>query len=142
MSEQEAAGLYRVAQCIVPLEARFGGRSNGKQSVLLRKKPRSAAGLTSSRLRSQPSLVFIFLMPQLRQRSAPRSAKAQFTHDATIQLRRRKRAVAQLTEQARVTGYSRSAIIGRRLSKVRRSCRPRRPRAAERYRQLISNTNL
>jgi len=78
-----------------------------------------------------------------KKKRAPGRPKAQFTHDATIQLRLEQGQLEQLTEQARVTGYSRSAIIRAALDGVQ----VLRPAASleqrEQYRQLVKlATNL
>jgi len=78
-----------------------------------------------------------------KKKRAPGRPKAQFTHDATIQLRLERGQLEQLTEQARATGYSRSAIIRAALDGVQ----VLRPAASseqrEQYRQLVKlATNL
>ncbi len=78
-----------------------------------------------------------------KKKRAPGRPKAQFTHDATIQLRLESGQLAQLTEQARVTGYSRSAIIRAALDGVQVLQAAPSPEQREQYRQLVKlATNL
>jgi hypothetical protein len=82
------------------------------------------------------------MSPDKKQRS-PGRPKALFTHDATIQLRLESGQLAQLTEQARVTGYSRSAIIRAALEGVQVLQAAPTPEQREQYRQLVKlATNL
>jgi len=78
-----------------------------------------------------------------KKKRAPGRPKAPFTHDATIQVRLESGQLAQLTEQARVTGYSRSAIIRAALDGVRVvQAQPSDEQRAQ-YRQLVKlATNL
>jgi hypothetical protein len=78
-----------------------------------------------------------------KKKRAPGRPKAQFTHDATIQLRLESGQLAQLTEQARVTGYSRSAILRAALDGVQVLQSAPSPEQREQYRQLVKlATNL
>lgn len=78
-----------------------------------------------------------------KKKRAPGRPKAPFTHDATIQLRLNQVQLAQLDEQAQVTGYSRSAIIRAALDGVRVLQPAPTPEQAEQYRQLVKlATNL
>lgn len=80
--------------------------------------------------------------PAKKQR-APGRPKALFTHDATIQLRLNSWQLEQLTEQARVTGYSRSAIIRAALDGVQVLQAAPTAEQREQYRQLVKlATNL
>lgn len=80
--------------------------------------------------------------PAKKQR-APGRPKALFTHDATIQLRLNSWQLEQLTEQARVTGYSRSAIIRAALDGVQVIQAAPTTEQREQYRQLVKlATNL
>ena len=78
-----------------------------------------------------------------KKKRAPGRPKAPYTHDATIQLRLERGQLAQLTEQARVTGYSRSAIIRAALDGVRVLQAAPTAEQREQYRQLVKlATNL
>jgi hypothetical protein len=78
-----------------------------------------------------------------KKKRSPGRPKAPFTHDATIQLRLESGQLAQLTEQARVTGYSRSAIVRAALDGVRVLRPAPGPEQAAQYRQLVKlATNL
>ncbi len=78
-----------------------------------------------------------------KKKRSPGRPKAQFTHDATIQLRLERGQLEQLTEQARVTGYSRSAIIRAALDGVQVLRPAASPEQREQYRQLVKlATNL
>jgi len=78
-----------------------------------------------------------------KKKRSPGRPKARFTHDATIQLRLESQQLAQLTEQARVTGYSRSALIRAALDGVRVVQAAPSAEQRERYRQLVKlATNL
>jgi hypothetical protein len=78
-----------------------------------------------------------------KKKRAPGRPKAPFTHDATIQLRLESGQLAQLTEQARLTGYSRSAIIRAALDGVQVLQAAPTPEQREQYRQLVKlATNL
>ncbi len=78
-----------------------------------------------------------------KKKRAPGRPKAPYTHDATIQLRLERGQLAQLTEQARVTGYSRSAIIRSALDGVQVIQAAPTPEQREQYRQLVKlATNL
>ena len=78
-----------------------------------------------------------------KKKRAPGRPKAQFTHDATIQLRLERGQLEQLTEQARVTGYSRSAIIRAALEGVQVFQAAPTAEQREQYRQLVKlATNL
>jgi hypothetical protein len=82
-------------------------------------------------------------MPPDKKKRSPGRPKAQFTHDATIQLRLESGQLAQLTEQARVTGYSRSAIIRAALDGVQVLQAAPTAEQREQYRQLVKlATNL
>ena len=79
----------------------------------------------------------------VKKKRAPGRPKAQFTHDATIQLRLERGQLEQLTEQARVTGYSRSAIIRAALDGVQVLQAAPTAEQREQYRQLVKlATNL
>lgn len=78
-----------------------------------------------------------------KKKRAPGRPKAPFTHDATIQVRLESGQLEQLTEQARVTGYSRSAIIRATLDGVQVFQAAPTPEQREQYRQLVKlATNL
>ena len=78
-----------------------------------------------------------------KKKRAPGRPKAQFTHDATIQLRLERGQLEQLTEQARATGYSRSAIIRAALDGVKVIQAAPTVEQREHYRQLVKlATNL
>lgn len=78
-----------------------------------------------------------------KKKRVPGRPKALFTHDATIQLRLTSWQLEQLTEQARVTGYSRSAIIRAALDGVQVLQAAPTPEQREHYRQLVKlATNL
>ena len=78
-----------------------------------------------------------------KKKRAPGRPKAHFTHDATIQLRLESGQLAQLTEQARVTGYSRSAIIRAALDGVQVLQAAPTLEQREHHRQLVKlATNL
>jgi hypothetical protein len=78
-----------------------------------------------------------------KKKRAPGRPKALFTHDATIQVRLESGQLAQLTEQARVTGYSRSAIIRAALDGVHVLRSAVSSEQREQYRQLVKlATNL
>jgi hypothetical protein len=78
-----------------------------------------------------------------KKKRAPGRPKALFTHDATIQLRLEREQLAQLTEQARVTGNSRSAIIRAALDGIQVLQPAPSPEQREQYRQLVKlATNL
>ena len=78
-----------------------------------------------------------------KKKRAPGRPKAPFTHDATIQLRLERGQLAQLTEQARMTGYSRSAIIRAALDGVQVIQAAPTAEQREHYRQLVKlATNL
>jgi nitrogenase subunit NifH len=78
-----------------------------------------------------------------KKKRAPGRPKAQSTHDATIQLRLERGQLEQLTEQARVTGYSRSAIIRAALDGVQVLQAAPTAEQREQYRQLVKlATNL
>jgi hypothetical protein len=82
-------------------------------------------------------------MPPDKKKRSPGRPKAPFTHDATIQLRLESGQLAQLTEQARVTGYSRSAIIRAALDGVRVLRPAPSTEQVVQYRQLVKlATNL
>ncbi len=82
-------------------------------------------------------------MPPDQKKRAPGRPKAPFTHDATIQLRLERGQLAQLTEQARATGYSRSAIIRAALDGVQVLQAAPSAEQREQYRQLVKlATNL
>ncbi len=69
--------------------------------------------------------------------------RGRFTHDATIQLRLESGQLAQLTEQAQVTSYSRSAIIRAALDGVQVIQAAPTAEQREHYRQLVKlATNL
>ncbi len=133
------------------LEARVGLFWLGKQEVfLLCKNPgRPLASLFSpwrGALPPSPILPMSADNPSTapaKKKRAPGRPKAQFTHDATIQLRLESGQLAQLTEQARVTGYSRSAIIRAALDGVQVLQAAPTPEQREQYRQLVKlATNL
>ncbi len=118
--------------------------SDVKQEVfLLRKNPgRLLASLFSPLRGALPSSPLLPMPPDKKKR-APGRPKAQFTHDATIQLRLESGQLAQLTEQARVTGYSRSAIIRAALDGVQVIQAAPTAEQREQYRQLVKlATNL
>lgn len=78
-----------------------------------------------------------------KKKRAPGRPKAQFTHDATIQLRLERGQLEQLTEQAQQTGLSRSAIIRAALDGVQVIQAVPTPEQREHYRQLVKlATNL
>jgi hypothetical protein len=78
-----------------------------------------------------------------KKKRGPGRPKARFTHDATIQLRLEGEQLAQLTQQAQVTGYSRSAIIRAALDGVQVLHPQPSPEQREHYRQLVKlATNL
>ena len=78
-----------------------------------------------------------------KKKRAPGRPKAQFTHDATIQLRLEQGQLEQLTEQARATGYSRSSIIRAALDGVKVIQAAPTAEQREHYRQLVKlATNL
>jgi hypothetical protein len=78
-----------------------------------------------------------------KQQRAPGRPKARFIHDATIQLRLESGQLARLTEQAEVTGCSRSAIIRAALDGVQVLRSQPSPEQREQYRQLVKlATNL
>lgn len=78
-----------------------------------------------------------------KKKRAPGRPKAPFTHDATIQVRLESGQLAQLTEQAHVTGLSRSAIIRAALDGVQVLRTPPSDEQREQYRQLVKlATNL
>ena len=78
-----------------------------------------------------------------RRKRTPGRPKAPFTHDATIQLRLESGQLAQLTEQARATGYSRSAIIRAALDGVQVVQAAPTAEQREQYRHLVKlATNL
>ena len=78
-----------------------------------------------------------------KKKRAPGRPKAQFPHDATLQLRLDQEQLAQLTELARVTGYSRSAILRAALSGVRVLRPAPSTEQVVQYRQLVKlATNL
>ena len=97
-------------------------------------------------------LVPIFFLPMsadvsrpdpAKKKRAPGRPKALFTHDATIQLRLESGQLAQLAEQARATGYSRSAIIRAALDGVQVIQAAPTVEQREQYRQLVKlATNL
>jgi hypothetical protein len=72
-----------------------------------------------------------------KKKRAPGRPKAPFTHDATIQLRLERGQLEQLTEQARVTGTSRSAIIRAALDGVQVLQAAPSAEQREQYRQLV-----
>lgn len=76
-----------------------------------------------------------------KKKRAPGRPKAPFTHDATIQLRLERGQLEQLTAQARVTGYSRSAIIRAALDGVRVLQAAPTAEQREQYRQLVKLAN-
>jgi hypothetical protein len=79
----------------------------------------------------------------VKQQRTPGRPKARFTHDATIQLRLESGQLARLTEQAEVTGCSRSAIIRAALDGVQVLRSQPSPEQREQYRQLVKlATNL
>lgn len=78
-----------------------------------------------------------------KKKRVPGRPKALFTHDATIQLRLTSWQLEQLTEQARVTGYSRSAIIRAALDGVQVLQAAPTAEQREQYRHLVKlATNL
>lgn len=78
-----------------------------------------------------------------KKKRAPGRPKAQFTHDATIQLRLERGQLEQLTAQAQATGYSRSAIIRAALDGVQVIQAAPTAEQREQYRQLVKlATNL
>ncbi len=78
-----------------------------------------------------------------KKKRGPGRPKAQFTHDSTIQLRLERGQLEQLTEQARATGYSRSAILRAALGGVQVFQAAPSPEQQEQYRQLVKlATNL
>jgi hypothetical protein len=78
-----------------------------------------------------------------KKKRAPGRPKAAFTHDATIQVRLDSGQLAQLTEQAQVTGLSRAAIIRAALDGVQVLRAQPSDEQREHYRQLVKlATNL
>lgn len=79
----------------------------------------------------------------VKKKRAPGRPKARFTHDATLQLRLDSWQLARLTEQARATGYSRSAIIRAALEGMQVLHAAPTAEQREQYRQLVKlATNL
>lgn len=79
----------------------------------------------------------------VKKQRAPGRPKAEAPHDATIQLRLDKRQLAQVSEQAKQTGLSRSAIIRAALDGVRVLQAAPTAEQREQYRQLVKlATNL